>query len=81
MPKRSKKTEEAAKDHGTVTGIVAAAEQDVELTAEQLEQGATRAVHRLGGFKSGKARVAKSGRGRRSTTAGKVVPKRRKRKR
>lgn len=80
MRKRPTKKEEPAEDRATAAGIVGAAEQDVELTAEQLEQIAARVVRRLGGLKSGKGRVAKSGQGRRSTAAGKAVPKHRKRK-
>ncbi|HUY19230.1 MAG TPA: hypothetical protein VNE82_03195 [Candidatus Binataceae bacterium] len=80
MRKRSTRKAKPVENPANASGIVGAVVQDLELTAEQLEQATARAVNRLGGSKSGKARGAKSGHGRRPTDARKVVSKRRKRK-
>jgi len=78
MPKRSPKKGHPAKEQATASGIIEAAAQDIELTAEQLEEAAAHAVRRLGGLKMRQSprgpKVAVRSRPRR------LLPKRRKRK-
>jgi len=65
MRKRSRKQEPEIEE--TTGGIVAAATQDIELTAEQIADATKKVAHaaaaaigKLAGLKSGKARTVKS---------------------
>jgi hypothetical protein len=75
MRKRSTKKQSSAAIGEVASGIVAAAEQDIELTAEQLEHAAKRlghaaavAVSHLRGLKSPKPLEKKSKEKRQQTT-------------
>jgi len=66
MRKPSKKKSEISEIEETAAGIVAAATQDIELTAEQIADVTKKVVHaaavaigKLGGSKGGKPRAAK----------------------
>jgi len=79
MPKRSIKgkppAQKSAKDTADNASIFEAVEQDVELTAEQIEDAAGRALRSLGILKpKSKPRAAKPA-GIRPSTTRKVVPK------
>ena len=74
MRKRSTKKQSSAGIGEVASGILAAAEQDIELTAEQLEQGAERlghaavaAVNQLRGLKNPKPLERKSKEKRKQT--------------
>lgn len=69
MAKRSRKEEKGLKQ--IAAGIVRAAEQDIELTAEQLEDAASAALGRLGGLKRAKAKDQSAPGKPRSATAAK----------
>jgi hypothetical protein len=65
MRKRSKK-QKSEMEETTAAGIVAAATQDIELTAEQIADATKRVAHaaavalgKLGGLKGGQAKAAK----------------------
>jgi len=70
--------QDSAKDSANDASIFQAVEQDVELTAEQIEDAAARALHSLGILNAkSKPRAAKPAPTRPSTTR-KAVPKPRK---
>ena len=66
MRKRSRK-QKSEIEETTASGIMAAATQDIELTAEQIADATKKVAHaaavaleKLGGLKGGKAKAAKS---------------------
>jgi hypothetical protein len=76
MPTRSKKKQPSGKNATASSGIVSAAIQDIELTAEQTKEGVAKLVSRLsGGPSPGKPRTPGSN-AQKATTGLKTARKR-----